>query len=103
MKLQGIILLASLFGPPLISVLFFLRAGLPFFRSLINAVYVFAVCMLILLGLYLYKRKFGMSDDELAFTLPAAVIIGLGILMAPHFKRQSSVDRDEPPEGRDLS
>jgi len=101
-KLQGVIALASLFGPPLVSVLFLLRAGLPFFRSLINGVYVFAACVLIFLGLVLYQRKFGMSDDELAFTLPVAVIVCLGLLMAPHFKRNSSADRNERPEDRDL-
>ena len=105
MTLQGMILLASLFGPPGISVLVFLRAGLTLRRSLINAVYVFAVCMLTFIGLFMLKQKLGMSDDELVFALPAAVALCLGVLMAPHFNQRSQANigkRDESSDGRDL-
>jgi len=102
-KLQGVIVLASLFGPPILSLLVFLRTGLPLLRSFINALYIFAVCMLTLLGLFLFKRKLGMSEDDIAFALPVAVVVCLGVLMAPHFKHRSPAKRDESPDGRNLS
>jgi hypothetical protein len=102
MTLQGVILLASVFGPPIVGLLIFLRAGLPLLRSFINALYLFAVCMLTFLGLFLFKQKLGMSDDELVFVLP---VVCLGVLMAPHFKHRSPAngdERDESPEERNL-
>ena len=101
MKLQGVIVLASLFGPPIFSVLVFLRAGLPFLRSLINALYVFAVCMLTLLGLVHYQQKLGLSDHDTAFVLLIAVVVCLGVLMAPHFEHRSPANRDEADESPD--
>lgn len=101
MKLQGVVVLASLFGPPIFSVLVFLRAGLPLLRSLINALYMFAVCMFTLLGLVHYQQKLGLSDSDIAFALPVAVVICLGVLMAPHLKHRSPANRDEPDESPD--
>ena len=105
MTLQGVILLASLFEPAIVSVPVFLRARLPLLRSLINALYIFAVCMLTFIGLFLYRRKLGMSDDDIVFALPVAVVVCLGALMAPHFKSRSPAKSDEPdgsPDDRNL-
>jgi lysylphosphatidylglycerol synthetase-like protein (DUF2156 family) len=101
MKLQGVIVLASLFGPPILALLVFLRAGLPLLRSFINALYMFAVCVVILLGLFLLQRKLGMSEDDIAFVLPVAVVVCLGALMAPHLKHRSPANRDERDESPD--
>jgi hypothetical protein len=88
MTLENIAALASLFGPPILAFLVFLRMGRPWLYALIGGLYVFAVCVMVLAGLAFLHEGLGLFGDGVGLALPFLVAACLWSLMARHFTRR---------------
>ena len=86
MTLQGAVIFASLFGPPTLAFLVFVRNGRSFARSFFDSLYVFAVCMMVMFGLILAQEGLGLFGDGIGLALPIFVGICLWLLMNPRFR-----------------
>jgi len=86
MTLQGAVAFASLFGPTAFAFLVFVRAGRSWARAFVDSLYVFAVCMMVLIGLLFAHEKLGLFGDGIVFALPIFVGIWLWLLMKPQFR-----------------
>jgi hypothetical protein len=83
--LQGAVTLISLFGPPAFGFYVFRRGGRSWLRSFIDSLYIFAVCMMVLMGLILVHKGLGLFGESVLFALPFLIVVCLWVLMAPHF------------------
>lgn len=87
MTLQGAVL--PLFGPPLSGLFVFRRMGRPWLRALIDSRYIFAVCMMVLLGLLIVHSGLSVFGESALFALPFLVVICLWFLMARHLNARN--------------
>jgi fatty acid desaturase len=106
MTLQGAVTFVSLFGPPIFGFHVFRRhMGRSLIRAFIDSLYIFAVCMFVLMGLLVLYAA-GLFGESVLFALPFMVVVCRWVLMAPHFKHPSPAnrdERDESPDRRNLS
>jgi hypothetical protein len=86
MTLEGAVVSASLFGPPAFAFVVFVRNGRSWVRSFVDSLYVFAVCMMVMIGLVSVHEGLGLFGDGIAFALPIFVGICLWLLMNPRFR-----------------
>jgi hypothetical protein len=84
MTLQGAVTFLSLFGPPLFGLFIFRRMGRPWLKAFVDSLYIFAVCMMVLLGLLIVHSALGVFGESVLFALPFLVVICLWFLMARH-------------------
>ena len=86
MTLEGAVTLVSLSGPPIFGFFTFRRIGRSRLRAFIDALYVFAVCMFVLMGLAILDAM-GLVGESALFALPFLTVVTLWVLMAPHLRK----------------
>jgi hypothetical protein len=86
MTLQGAVVFASLLGPAAFAFLVFVRAGRTVLRAFLDSLYVFAVCMIVLIGLIFAHEGLGLFGEGIAFALPVFVGLCFWLLMNPRFR-----------------
>ena len=84
MTLQGAVTFLTLLTPPVAGYLVFRRAGRSRLKSFVDSLYIFAVCMMVLLGLIAVHLGLGIFGESPLFALPFLVGICLWVLMRPH-------------------
>jgi len=88
MTLQGAVTLASLFGPPIFGFHVFHRyLARSVIRSFIDSLYIFVVCMFVLMGLALLSKA-GLLGESAVFALPFLIVACLWVLIAPHLDKR---------------
>jgi len=87
MTLQGAVTFVSLFGPPIFGFNVFRRMGRSRIRSFIDSLYIFAVCMFVLMGLLVLYAA-GLFGESVLFALPFMIVACLWVLMAPHINKR---------------
>ncbi len=89
MTLQGAVTLLSLFGPPLFGLFIFRRMGRSWLKAFVDSLYIFAVCMMVLLGLLIVHSALGVFGENVLFALPFLVVICLWYRVARHSNAQN--------------
>jgi hypothetical protein len=92
MTLQGVIITVSFSLPPVAVFIFFRRIGKSLAQAAIAAVYVFAVCLLVLFGLVYLEIRYSMFGDSLGYVYPFLLAMCLFLLVAAQWDRPQDKD-----------
>jgi hypothetical protein len=86
MTLQGAIITLSLFLPPIATFVVLRRVGRTWKNAVVAALYIYAVCMIVLFGVIILAEGFGIFGESVGFGYPFILAICLWWLYALDWK-----------------